>query len=225
MLYSANSFSVPRAIALAIAGCISFGAANAAHAESPADRFNRIMHSAPGQASYSRPMPHYGYAGLGGVWESKRHRRRTSTTIEYVTAHTSASKEVYFSEGTASIPGSEQSVLNQIGHAMQKAGNRHLQFMIVGHTDIVGGKRENQWLSERRALAVKRYLVENFGVHPARLVVAGSGKRQLMTPDRPDSWRNRRVEIMVLDRAALRDMPRDELVVYRAPRHGGSRHY
>ena len=226
MLSSTKSFGLPRALALAVTGLMTFGAVSAAHAESSADRFNRIMHTAPGhQATYGRALPRHAYEGLGRAWEAKTYRRWKSRTVAYVPADTFAPKEVYFPEGTASIPGSEQSVLDQIGDAMQRSASRHLQFMIIGHTDAIGGKRENQWLSERRALAVKRYLIENFGVHPARLVVVGSGKRQLMTPDRPESWRNRRVEIMVLDRAVLRDMPVDEAIVYRTPRHGSSRYY
>jgi hypothetical protein len=56
-----------------------------------------------------------------------------------------------------------------------------MKLMIAGHTDAVGGEAFNQSLSERRANAIKHYLVENFGIADSDLIAVGYGKRQLRT--------------------------------------------
>ena len=47
-------------------------------------------------------------------------------------------------------------------------------FFINGHTD--GNSEYNQGLSQRRAEAVKRYLIEHFKLAPDTLVAVGLGK-------------------------------------------------
>ena len=48
-------------------------------------------------------------------------------------------------------------------------------FTIEGHTDSVGSKSSNQLLSERRANAVRDYLIAN-GIAAERLTAAGFGE-------------------------------------------------
>jgi outer membrane protein OmpA-like peptidoglycan-associated protein len=64
---------------------------------------------------------------------------------------------------------------------------------IVGHTDAIGSEPYNFSLSERRAVAVKRYLVEKHGIAAARLHGQGRGERELLLPNAPASGKNRRV--------------------------------
>jgi OOP family OmpA-OmpF porin len=52
---------------------------------------------------------------------------------------------------------------------------------IVGHTDRIGAEDYNQYLSERRAWAVARYLVEH-GVPASKIRVEGRGMHEPMTP-------------------------------------------
>jgi len=69
-------------------------------------------------------------------------------------------------------------------------------FVIAGHTDGKGTDLYNQNLSERRAEAVKRYLVEIYKI-PARTVVAvGYGKTMLKNPGDPFASENRRVQVV-----------------------------
>jgi outer membrane protein OmpA-like peptidoglycan-associated protein len=71
---------------------------------------------------------------------------------------------------------------------------------VEGHTDSVGNDKYNRDLSQRRAMAVMRHLV-NAGIEPARLIAQGFGE------DRPiDSnetaegrGRNRRVDFIILE--------------------------
>ena len=46
---------------------------------------------------------------------------------------------------------------------------------VRGHTDELGSDEYNQWLSEKRATAVRDYLVEK-GIDPSRIEVVGLGK-------------------------------------------------
>ena len=67
-----------------------------------------------------------------------------------------------------------------------------------GHTDSVGDVGQNQSLSERRAAAVRQYLIGTFGVEESRLIAVGFGSSQLLvqTPPQTPEVRNRRVQIV-----------------------------
>ena len=73
---------------------------------------------------------------------------------------------------------------------------------IVGHTDDVGDNDYNQELSEQRAQAVGRYLVQA-GVDSSKIVAMGAGERLPVASNATDEGRaeNRRVEVLVLGRA------------------------
>ena len=49
-------------------------------------------------------------------------------------------------------------------------------FTVIGHTDKRGSEEYNQELSERRAEAVKQYMVENYGIDPDRIHVEGRAR-------------------------------------------------
>ncbi|PJA30152.1 MAG: hypothetical protein CO189_00670 [candidate division Zixibacteria bacterium CG_4_9_14_3_um_filter_46_8] len=64
---------------------------------------------------------------------------------------------------------------------------------VGGYTDALGSTKFNQTLSEKRANAVKEYLV-NKGVAAIRLIAKGYGENNFVVPDK-NSPDNRRVEI------------------------------
>lgn len=75
--------------------------------------------------------------------------------------------------------------------------------LVVGHTDSIGTEAYNQDLSERRAAAVKDYLVQK-GIDPNLITTRGMGESQPIAPntingrDNPEGRaKNRRVEITV----------------------------
>jgi outer membrane protein OmpA-like peptidoglycan-associated protein len=72
------------------------------------------------------------------------------------------------------------------------------RFVVAGHTDAVGSRGYNLDLSQRRANAVYRFLVEYGGIGHRRLVTEGYGEDLLKFPDAPESGQNRRVEIINL---------------------------
>ncbi len=68
-------------------------------------------------------------------------------------------------------------------------------FIVAGHTDAAGSDAYNQELSERRADAIKRYLVEKAGIPAANLVTVGYGRTKLKDSANPLSEVNRRVQV------------------------------
>jgi len=73
-----------------------------------------------------------------------------------------------------------------------------LKLMIEGHTDNVGSSQSNQTLSERRAAAVKQYLVSVSHIDAARLSTKGYGASKPIAPNTTPEGRqeNRRVELV-----------------------------
>lgn len=76
--------------------------------------------------------------------------------------------------------------------------NPGLQIEISGHTDNVGGDKDNQLLSENRAKAVVNYLQEK-GIAAARLQAKGYGKTKPIADNDTEEGRakNRRTEVKI----------------------------
>lgn len=71
------------------------------------------------------------------------------------------------------------------------------RFIVEGHTDSKGAARYNQILSERRAQAVKGYLLSHYDIAAGRLQAAGRGESDPIVPDTADP-KNRRVQLRPL---------------------------
>ena len=76
--------------------------------------------------------------------------------------------------------------------------NPDTKVVIEGHTDSVGGDAYNKKLSERRAEAVKRYLVRQ-GIDAGRIRTVGYGKTKPVADNGTEEGRakNRRAEVVV----------------------------
>lgn len=92
-------------------------------------------------------------------------------------------------------PAAEQSLQNLLTVVRDKSGTKVL---IEGHTDSRGAAAYNQALSERRAEAVKRWLVAR-GTDAARVTASGAGASRPIRPGstEQDYQANRRVEIRI----------------------------
>jgi outer membrane protein OmpA-like peptidoglycan-associated protein len=113
--------------------------------------------------------------------------------------------EVYFDYNSARLTAQAVPQLNELGLTMAEPVFKDATFLIGGHTDAKGGNAFNQFLSERRAEAVKRFLVGKFHLTAANLLTAGYGKQQLKNAAEPFSGENRRVQVSNLNaRAAAR---------------------
>lgn len=107
--------------------------------------------------------------------------------------------EVYFDYNSAEIVQRAVPDLMELGKALSNPDLRGGTFLLGGHTDAKGGEEYNQKLSERRAAAVKKFLLDKFQLPEDTLVTAGYGKEQLKKPDQPFAAENRRVQIVNLE--------------------------
>jgi len=108
----------------------------------------------------------------------------------------SADLEVYFDYDKAEVTPATRNTLGPLGQALIDPKLLGDRFVLVGHTDGKGGDAYNQVLSERRAAAVKDYLVRTFGIAPDRLVSYGRGKAALKNTMDPFASENRRVQVI-----------------------------
>jgi outer membrane protein OmpA-like peptidoglycan-associated protein len=87
-------------------------------------------------------------------------------------------------------------ILRRLGQALKDERLSRDHFKIAGHTDAKGTAEYNQKLSERRAQAVRDYLVAQYDVDPSRLETVGYGLTQLIDPVHPLDGINRRVQVI-----------------------------
>jgi outer membrane protein OmpA-like peptidoglycan-associated protein len=134
--------------------------------------------------------------------ESLHHRTRSLTVDE--TEHVAeiaknqpkVDLEIYFDFNAAAITPKAEPQLNQLGEALRNPGLEKSVIVLSGHTDAKGSDPYNQQLSERRAEAVKKYLVEKLKISPDNLTTAGYGRRDLKNKAQPFAAENRRVQIV-----------------------------
>ncbi len=106
--------------------------------------------------------------------------------------------EVYFPFDSADLTLEARNELLALGAALASRELQPYRYLIAGHTDAKGDAVYNLALSERRAAAVRRFLVEQFPIAPARLFSIGFGETRLKVPDAPQAALNRRVEVMLV---------------------------
>jgi outer membrane protein OmpA-like peptidoglycan-associated protein len=77
--------------------------------------------------------------------------------------------------------------------------NKSGAILIEGHSDKTGTATYNRWLSEKRAVSVKTYLV-SLGINAERITTAGLGDSKPIGDNKTKEGRlkNRRVEITLL---------------------------
>lgn len=88
--------------------------------------------------------------------------------------------------------------LRRLGAALKDPRLSNYRFKVAGHTDAKGTAEYNQKLSERRAQAVRDYLVFQYDMEPDRVETEGYGFTQLIDASRPEDGVNRRVQVLNL---------------------------
>lgn len=106
-------------------------------------------------------------------------------------------KNLHFATNKTRILSTSEEALNDL--YMYLARNPQVRIKIIGHTDNVGKDAANQKLSEGRAEAVMKDLIER-GITPERIEAEGRGESQPIDTNDTDEGRqnNRRVEIEIL---------------------------
>lgn len=126
---------------------------------------------------------------------SAKERTDLATATE---TNRSTDLSVYFEFNSAIITPQARPLLDTLGRALASNELRDGSFMIAGHTDAKGKATYNQTLSERRAQAVREYLLKEHRLEARRLVAVGYGEERLKLPKQPFAAENRRVQIVNL---------------------------
>jgi outer membrane protein OmpA-like peptidoglycan-associated protein len=105
---------------------------------------------------------------------------------------------VNFNVDQAIIRSDDKAALDEVVGFVKKYPNAKIE--LDGYTDNSGTEAHNQRLSEKRAEAVKKYLVEEAGVDPSRISAFGRGESNPIADNKTEKGRfdNRRVEILII---------------------------
>ncbi|HSK10980.1 MAG TPA: phosphate ABC transporter substrate-binding/OmpA family protein [Vicinamibacterales bacterium] len=107
--------------------------------------------------------------------------------------------QIHFTPGSDEIMAGSYFVLDALGETMTSFGNTYLR--VEGNTDSTGSVPLNMTLSERRALAVKNYVLKNFpNIQAARFQTIGRGSSNPVAENTTETGRqlNRRTDIKVV---------------------------
>ncbi len=103
---------------------------------------------------------------------------------------------IYFDHGSADIKLESKPSLKAISDMLK--ANKSLKLYVVGHTDMTGGFEYNVELSIKRANAVVKVLVNDYGIAAERLAGKGAGPLCPIGSNKNEDGRklNRRVELV-----------------------------
>jgi outer membrane protein OmpA-like peptidoglycan-associated protein len=109
-----------------------------------------------------------------------------------------AKVSVHFGFNKSYLTREAQGRLDQFGS--QLSGTKNYILEVTGGTDSTGPKQYNYQLSDRRAMAVVRYLASKYNVSPRRFYLVGLGKDVEVASNHTAAGRreNRRVEVQLL---------------------------
>ncbi len=148
--------------------------------------------------------------GYRGVRAQVEVRRETTETITFDLVPAKAvvtpdridiRDKVFFETDKAVIKSESHAILDEVAEVL--VNHPELQHLrIEGHTDSVGDAAYNKDLSQRRADAVRDYLIAH-GVEGSRITAVGFGEEKLLVEEHSEADRakNRRVEFFVDERA------------------------
>ncbi len=122
-------------------------------------------------------------------------------------------EQIFFDSGSAALKPGGKDVLKKVGEALKGYENKIIR--VVGHTDNVPISKSpvaSNWdLSVARATTVVRFLQEA-GVPPERMIASGRGEYDPVAPNDTTEGRqkNRRIEIMLIDKSLGSELARSE---------------
>ena len=113
-----------------------------------------------------------------------------------VTKHMSVQQVIYFGSTISDLGPASKNELRNLITSLEK--DSLAKITINGHADGSGPEKLNEKLSEKRALAVKEYLISK-GISSARIQVASFGSQKPIASNDTEAGRakNRRVEIII----------------------------
>ncbi len=99
-----------------------------------------------------------------------------------------------FGFDSAVLTPAAQKTVDRVAEVLKHDLMKDKVIQIEGHADAKGDDRYNKSLSERRADAVRAYLVTRHNIDGSRLQFVGKGESEPYDPSNPHSQVNRRVE-------------------------------
>ena len=131
-------------------------------------------------------------------------------TARVTPTHIRCAGRIKFDNNSAVIRSESYPVIDCVVVALQD-NPRITMVRVAGHTDVSGPETYNAWLSGRRAMAVRKYILSK-GIRNGRVFFKGYGESQQIGPNftADQRARNRRVEFMILEvnnRPVLRETP------------------
>ncbi|WP_033453403.1 outer membrane protein OmpA [Bordetella pertussis] len=177
------------ALALAFAAVTASGAASAQTVDNWRNPFGDVWKNGTNELCWRDAFwtPATGIPGCDGVPVAQKEKSAPMAAKVVFNADT------FFDFDKSTLKPEGRQLLDQVA---QQAGTIDLETIIaVGHTDSIGTEAYNQKLSERRAAAVKTYLVSK-GIDPNRIYTEGKGELQPIASNKTREGRaqNRRVE-------------------------------
>ncbi len=114
--------------------------------------------------------------------------------------------QIHFDVNSANLRSDAYALLDEYVSALQSPALADAVLLIAGHTDAAGSDAHNLLLSDRRARAVRDYLIQR-GIAPGRLFAKGYGEAYPVASNATEADRelNRRSEFIRLDTPASSD--------------------
>ncbi|OZI38436.1 hypothetical protein CAL29_09025 [Bordetella genomosp. 10] len=184
------------ALALAFAAVTASGAASAQTVDNWRNPFGDVWKNGTNELCWRDAFwtPATGIPGCDGVPVAQAAKPAAPTPMASKVVFNA---DTFFDFDKATLKPEGRQLLDQVA---TQARSIDLETIIaVGHTDSIGTVAYNQKLSERRAAAVKSYLVSK-GIDPNRIYTEGKGKSQPVATNKTKEGRaqNRRVEIEIV---------------------------
>lgn len=104
---------------------------------------------------------------------------------------------IYFDKNTYAVKKEDKGTLSEIAQQLISLKDQFEHVLLVGHSDPRGDEIYNQLLSEKRAMSIKKYLVQQ-GVDQQTLLTSGNGESGSTSTDENGYRIDRRVEFKVI---------------------------
>jgi outer membrane protein OmpA-like peptidoglycan-associated protein len=126
-----------------------------------------------------------------------RHTRMATATTPASAGTGLVDLQMTFANASSMLTDADKTTANTLTQVLMEPNNAEKLVEIGGHTNSVGNAGYNEELSQKRAEAVKQFLVAN-GVPADRLKAVGYGSSQPVQGSDPAAAENRRVMLTML---------------------------
>lgn len=154
------------------------------------DKVHVLQVRSPGFFSYKDTIDYK------GVFEGRK-RTKTIRLVPLKAGNKISLNNIYFKENEAALTDFAKLMLVELSHVLEQ--QKGLVIEVGAYTDDKGSDQYNVELSQKRAAAVKTYLVEK-GADAKQLVIKGYGEASPVAANTTDASRalNRRVEFKIV---------------------------